>query len=81
MVCAWLTEMILRDERAVIPIGCYNAKFGVTLSLPSVVGRRGVERIIEPEMSESEQQILRRSAEAIQEALSRLNLSSNRARA
>jgi L-lactate dehydrogenase len=81
MVCAWLTEMILRDERAIIPIGCYNAKFGVTLSLPSVIGRRGVERIIEPEMSDSEQQVLRRSAEAIQAALSRLNLSSNSARA
>jgi L-lactate dehydrogenase len=81
MVCAWLTEIILRDERAVIPIGCYNAKFGVTLSLPSVVGRQGVERIIEPEMSDSEHQVLRRSAEAIQAALSRLNLSSNRARA
>jgi L-lactate dehydrogenase len=81
MVCAWLTEMILRDERAVIPIGCYNPKFGVTLSLPSVVGRQGVERIIEPEMSESEQQVLQRSAEAIQAALSRLNLSSNGPRA
>ena len=81
MVCAWLTEMILRDERAVIPIGCYNPKFGVTLSLPSVVGQQGVERIIEPEMSESEQQVLQRSAEAIQAALSRLNLSSNGPRA
>jgi L-lactate dehydrogenase len=81
MVCAWLTEMVLRDERAVIPIGCYNAKFGVTLSLPSVVGRQGVERIIEPEMSDSEQQVLQRSAEAIQTALSHLNFSSNRARA
>ena len=81
MVCAWLTEMILRDERAVIPIGCYNPRFGVTLSLPSVVGRQGVERIIEPEMSDSEQQVLQRSAEAIQAALSRLNLSSNGPRA
>jgi L-lactate dehydrogenase len=81
MVCAWLTEMILRDERAVIPIGCYNAKFGVTLSLPSVVGRQGVERIFEPEMSDAEQQGLLRSAEGIQAALSRLNPSSKAARA
>jgi L-lactate dehydrogenase len=73
--------MILRDERAVIPIGCYNPKFGVTLSPPSAVGRQGVERIIEPEMSDSEQQVLQRSAEAIQAALSRLNLSSNGPRA
>ena len=28
----------------VIPIGSYNGKFGVTLSLPSIVGRNGVVR-------------------------------------
>jgi L-lactate dehydrogenase len=74
MVCARLTEMVLRDERAVIPVGCYNATFGVTLSLPSVVGREGVHRLIEPEMSHAEQQGLQRSAEAIKSALSRLSL-------
>jgi L-lactate dehydrogenase len=74
MVCARLTEMVLRDERAVIPVGCYNQTYGVTLSLPSVVGREGVHRLIEPEMSDAEQQGLQRSAEAIKSALSRLNL-------
>src|SRR5271156_1570724 len=44
MVSARLTEMILRDERSVIPVGCYNPAFGVTLSLPSVIGREGVHR-------------------------------------
>jgi L-lactate dehydrogenase len=74
MVSARLTEMILRDERAVIPIGCYNATFGVTLSLPSVIGQEGVSRVLEPEMSDAEQQGLQRSAEAIKAALSRLSL-------
>jgi L-lactate dehydrogenase len=74
MVAARLTEMILRDERAVIPIGCYNPTFGVTLSLPSVVGRDGVQRILEPEMSEEERKGMQRSADAIKAALSRLSL-------
>jgi len=74
MVSARLTEMILRDEGAVIPIGCYNPTFGVTLSLPSVVGREGVRRVLQPEMSAAEQQGLQRSAEAIKAALSRLSL-------
>ncbi len=74
MVAARLTEMILRDERAVIPIGCYNPSFGVTLSLPSVVGRDGVQRILEPEMSEEERKGVQRSADAIKAALSRLSL-------
>jgi L-lactate dehydrogenase len=74
MVAARLTEMILRDERAVIPIGCYNPSFGVTLSLPSVVGRDGVQRILEPEMSDEERKGVQRSADAIKAALSRLSL-------
>ncbi len=74
MVSARLTEMVLRDERAVIPIGCYNPTFGVTLSLPSVIGRHGVHRVLEPEMSDGERQGLQRSAEAIKAALSRLSL-------
>jgi L-lactate dehydrogenase len=80
MVCARLTEMVLRDEGAVIPIGCYNPTFGVTLSSPSVVGREGVRRVLEPEMSAAEQQGLQRSAEAIKAALSRLSLKEPRRR-
>jgi L-lactate dehydrogenase len=78
MVSARLTEMILRDEGAVIPVGCYNPRFGVTLSLPSVIGREGVRRVLEPEMSAAEQQGLQRSAEAIKAALSRLSLKESR---
>ncbi len=80
MVSARLTEMILRDEGAVIPVACYNPTFGVTLSLPSVVGREGVRRVLEPEMSAAEQQGLQRSAEAVKAALSRLSLKESRRR-
>jgi L-lactate dehydrogenase len=62
IVAARIAEMVLRDERAVIPIGSYNDKFGVTLSLPSVVGRGGVARTFEPEMSREEQRALVSSA-------------------
>jgi L-lactate dehydrogenase len=80
MVSARLTEMVLRDERAVIPVGYYNATFGVTLSLPSVIGRDGVHRVLEPEMSDAEQQRLQGSAEAIKAALSRLSLKESQRR-
>lgn len=74
MVSARLTEMILQDERAIIPVGCYNAAFGVTLSLPSVLGRDGVYRILEPEMSDVEWRGLQSSADAIKAALSRTSV-------
>ena len=75
MVCARITEMVLRNERAVIPIGFYNRKYGVTLSLPSVVGAEGVAQVLEPEMSATEQQGLVRSAEVLRKAVKRINLS------
>src|SRR5438105_8680691 len=63
MVSARLAEMILRNERAVVPIGSYNPTYGVTLSLPSVVGRQGVVQILEPDLSEQERRALQHSAE------------------
>ncbi len=58
IVSARIAEMVLRDERAVVPIGSYHDKFGVTLSLPSIVGRSGVVGSFEPEMSREEAQAL-----------------------
>jgi L-lactate dehydrogenase len=72
IVSARIAEIVLRDERAVLPIGSYNETFGVTLSLPSIVGRRGVVRILEPEMSVEEEQALKRSAESLKKSEDRI---------
>src|SRR5712671_3456512 len=64
MVAARLAEVVLHDER--------NPTYGVTLSLPSVVGREGVVRILEPDLSEEERQALQRSAETLRTAVARL---------
>jgi L-lactate dehydrogenase len=72
MVTARIAEAILRDEQAVIPIGSYNPKFEVTLSLPSVLGRHGVSQIFEPEMSEGERQGLQHSAEILRKTVARM---------
>jgi L-lactate dehydrogenase len=72
MVAARLAEVVLRDERAVIPIGAYNPTYGVTLSLPSVVGREGVVQILEPAISEEERTALQRSAETLRSAVARM---------
>jgi L-lactate dehydrogenase len=71
MVAARITEIVLRDENAVVPIGCRNPAYGVTLSLPAVVGRHGVVRILEPLMSAEEREALRRSAETLKAATAR----------
>jgi L-lactate dehydrogenase len=72
MVTARIADAILRDEHAVIPVGSYQQKYGVTLSLPSVVGRRGVSQVLEPEMSAEERQALERSAGVLRAAVERM---------
>jgi len=72
IVSARIAEMVLNDERAVVPIGSYQKRFGVTLSLPSVVGRRGAIEVLEPEMSDEEREGLGKSADALDKALDRV---------
>jgi malate/lactate dehydrogenase len=72
MATAKIVEAILRDEQAVMPIGAFNPNYGTTLSLPSVLGRAGVSRILEPDMSEDELQGLKRSAGRLRDAVERI---------
>jgi L-lactate dehydrogenase len=72
MVSARIAEIIMRDERAVIPIGSFNAKYGVTLSMPSIVGRAGVVQILEPDMCDEERKSVQRSADALRNAVARM---------
>jgi L-lactate dehydrogenase len=74
MATARIVEALLRDEHAVMPVGSFNPTYGTTLSLPSVLGRKGVTRILEPEMSVEEKQGLERSAARLREAVGRLEV-------
>jgi L-lactate dehydrogenase len=69
MVAARIAEIVLRDEQAVIPIGCYNRSYGLTLSLPTIVGRSGITPILQPSMSAEEHPALQRSADTLKSAL------------
>ena len=72
IVSARVAEMVLNDERAVIPIGSFQKNFGVTLSLPSVVGRTGIAEVLVPEMSDEERSALEKSAGILKSALARI---------
>jgi L-lactate dehydrogenase len=73
IVSARIAEIVLRDERAAIPIGSYQADLGATLSLPSVVGRTGVVSVLRPDLSDDERSRLKKSAENLKRALSEVN--------
>jgi L-lactate dehydrogenase len=72
MVCARIAEIVLRDERAVVPIGVYNSKLGVTLSLPGIVGRAGCLQVFNPPLSDDERIGLEKCAETLRKAQQRI---------
>ncbi len=72
IAAARIAEAVLRDEKVVMPIGCYQPSYAVTLSLPGVLGRGGVSRVLVPEMSPEEEAAIQRSAEALRAALKRV---------
>lgn len=71
-----ICEAILRDERTVLPVSAMlSGQYGIEdvyLSLPCVVGRRGVERIIELPLNEQERAGLYASVEVLRRTLKEL---------
>lgn len=72
IVTARLVEAILRDEGLMAPIGTYQERFGVTLSLPSVIGAGGRVEVLHPPLSAEEDAALATSAAVIADALAAL---------
>jgi L-lactate dehydrogenase len=71
-VSARLAEAVLRDEGAVLPVAAYSPAYDVTLSLVSVLGAGGVQRMYEPAMTDEERAALERSAEILRDAARRI---------
>jgi L-lactate dehydrogenase len=71
IVIARLIEVVLRDEKLVIPVGMHSREHGVTFSLPCVVGAAGVESVLQPVFDAEEQAALKKSIATLQDALAR----------
>ncbi|MGC0239363.1 L-lactate dehydrogenase [Arthrobacter sp. SD76] len=75
---ARIVEALLRDENAVLPVstvldGQYGIS-GVALSLPSIVGAKGVLRVLDTPMDQDELAALQHSADTLRNTLSTLGL-------
>jgi L-lactate dehydrogenase len=73
-VCARIAEAILRDERVVLPVAAYDADRGVTIGLPTVVGREGATGVLEPAMSDDERRDFDRSVQTLRDAVAGLGI-------
>ena len=78
MAVGRIAACIMKDERSVLPIsvvleGEYGLR-GLALSVPSIVGRSGLEQTLEIPLSGDEERSLRTSAEQISAAIKELKL-------
>jgi L-lactate dehydrogenase len=64
-----IVEAVLRDQRTVMTVSSpLSGQYGIrdiALSMPSIVGRRGVEQVLDVPLSEAESAALRSSAQAL----------------
>ena len=78
MAVARIAECIMKDERAILPVSVVlGGQYGLrdlALSIPSIVGRRGVEQILEIPLADGEREALQASAGQLGEVIGELDL-------
>lgn len=62
-----LTQCILLNQRHIRPLSVYNEKLGAVLSMPAVIGSKGIEEILDIPLAPDEQEKLEKSAAALKE--------------
>lgn len=70
---ALVARTVIYDERRTLPVSTlidgYLNESGVCLSLPCVVGKAGVDRVLYPELVEEETKAFRASAQSVRETI------------
>lgn len=71
-----MVEAVIKDTKRILPVCAYlNGEYGkknIYLGVPVILGRRGVEEIVELELTQDEQKALNRSADAVKSGISSL---------
>jgi malate dehydrogenase len=71
-----MVESVLKDKRRILPCSAYvDGQYGVKdlfLGVPVMLGRNGVEKVIEIELTEAEREALQKSADGVRRVLSQL---------
>jgi malate dehydrogenase len=73
-----IIESVVRDRRQVIPVATYlDGEYGhsdVTIGVPAIIGKNGVEKIIELDLNDEEKQIFNKGVESVKTALSGIDI-------
>ena len=73
-----MIESILRNRKQVIPVATYlDGEYGhsdVTIGVPAVIGKNGVEKIIELELNTEERQVFDTGVQSVKSAISGIQI-------
>lgn len=73
-----IIESVIRDKKEVIPVATYlDGEYGysdVTIGVPAVIGKNGVEKIIELELDNQEKATFQKAVESVKSAISGIQI-------
>jgi len=73
-----IVESVVRDRKQVIPVATYlDGEYGhsdVTIGVPAVIGKKGVEKIIELDLNDEERQVFEKGVESVKGAISSIEI-------
>jgi len=73
-----IIESVVKDRKQVIPVATYlDGEYGhsdVTIGVPAVMGKNGVEKIIELELNDEEKQMFDKGIESVKSAISDIEI-------
>lgn len=73
-----IIEAVLNDTKQVIPVATYlDGEYGysdVTIGVPAVIGKNGVEKIVELDLDSNEKEWFKKGVESVKGAISNLEL-------
>ncbi|HLC24234.1 MAG TPA: malate dehydrogenase [Nitrosopumilaceae archaeon] len=71
-----IIEAVVRDTKQVIPVATYlDGEYGysdVSIGVPAVIGKNGVEKIIEPELDSNEKEWFKKGIDSVKNAISNM---------
>ena len=73
-----ILESVVRDRKQVIPVATYlDGEYGhsdVTIGVPAIIGKKGVEKIIELDLNDDEKQVFDKAVESVKGAISGIEI-------
>ena len=73
-----IVESVVKDRKQVIPVATYlDGEYGhsdVTIGVPAIIGKKGVEKIIELDLNNDEKQVFNKAVESVKGAISGIEI-------